>query len=755
MCLLDDHTGNQELKYIRQLSFPTMSAAVDRLEKRILFVSRDGDVVSENFENMRSAAGTHLVTGPNAGGEKMATSRHSLQGSSWPPRVLHRPGRSSSPGRKRRGGTIASACLPGRIVSIDEARNIRLELNHGMEPADSERPSVVTLPAHNEAVQGVISLPMRSQFGDYVTWSSGGAVNFWSIDGSLRKSEKVDLEQPEQLSTDVDDYVNELKHVRLSEASQAVVVGDRLGVLQVICYQSWESIKARAHSAEITDIALDASEQSLLVATGSRDRTVQLLQHSGDEIELLQTFDDHVGAVVAVSFMDDSLLSASSDRTVIVRQKLWRTDDDGTRLLAYIPKRVITLKASPTSIVCPESDVLLVSTLDRKILTFSISRGMAVDGFKALDADGEDAVIISSLCISSVEDSSGCPRILAGFSPTDKSIRLYDYDRGTLLARELGHTEGISSIALLEYADGVDGRYRRSLFSSGLDGLVMVWDASTSAIRAPSTPLQELAQGQALAMHELDGTPTRDSVLKRPAMRKVLSKLDLAEIARSVPSASLRHDKSPPHLKKKASRHVLTPRRLISLPAAAPQRSKTLPTQGDQVATPEGNGTDTPSPPSSALVDQTPPRPAPPSATGAGIKQDGVAIGKSPSGHCSGECSPSPRPGPTSLPATPKAVHRANKGRLRRPPSVPSDLRGQSQAPSGRKSMGNIPEFGSTRMASEQLCRTLRAYRKKIQAAPKAEPLQLDEIGVELLATLRAVEERHQPTVNRGYEDAK
>lgn len=53
--------------------------------------------------------------------------------------------------------------------------------------------------------------------------------------------------------------------------------------------------------------------------------------------------------------------------------------------------------------------------------------------------------------------------------------------------------------------------------------------------------------------------------------------------------------------------------------------------------------------------------------------------------------------------------------------------------------MGSLNEFGSIGMAGEQVCRTLRAYRKKIKAAPKTEHLQLDELEVELLATLRAV----------------
>jgi hypothetical protein len=68
--------------------------------------------------------------------------------------------------------------------------------------------------------------------------------------------------------------------------------------------------------------------------------------------------------------------------------------------------------------------------------------------------------------------------------------------------------------------------------------------------------------------------------------------------------------------------------------------------------------------------------------------------------------------------------------------------------------LGNVNEFGSLGMASEQVCRTLRAYRKKIRAAPRTEQLQLEELEVELLATLRAVEDRHERNESRRTKAA-
>jgi WD40 repeat protein len=749
ICLLDDGSGNQELKYMRQLGCPTQSAAVDLQGQKVWFANSDGKSSSQSFEKLRMAEPKLPNFYSDTGEESMVTQCPSSP--AVDPLCPFRSPRISG-SRSRRKSIVASIYMPNKIVSLDNDRHIRVELlGFGIGPADSVQSSIILLPAHNDVVQGVVSLPKGSALGDYISWSPGGDVNFWSLDGSLKRSEKVELEQPEQSLGDHDEQSNELRLIRISEDAQSVVSGDRLGVLQVVECQSWQSAEVRAHSAEITDIALNSSEQSLLVATCSRDRTVQLLQYRGEEIGLLQTFDDHVGAVSAVAFVDDFLVSASSDRTVIVRQRLTKTNDDGTSLLAYMSQRVITLRASPTSMAFPSPDVLVISTMDRQILTFSITSGVVVDGFKAFDADGEDAVIFSSMSISSVEDGSGSRRILAGFSSTDKSIRLYDFDRGILLARELGHTEGISDIVLVDHAeDDSTGQNRKTIISTGLDGLIMVWDASTAPLRLPSTPIQELSQGNAIADYDLNATPIRESILRRPPLRKVLSKLDITAF---VPSASPSGNQSPPRLKKKTSRYTLAPGKVNGLSASQLLVDKDK-KQGGLFDECNGDRIESLPKISNKFMNKTALQPSLLPARDMPTGPETVTDDRQLKERCLAERTPSPRPAPPSLPTTPKAVNRANKGRLRRPPSIPSDLRGQSLGQSRRKSVSNVNEFGSIGMASEQVCRTLRAYRKRIKTAPGVEQLQLDEVEVELLATLRVVEERHARNGSRRTKAA-
>ncbi len=670
---------------------------------------------------------------------------------------LRTPPRSGPRRRNRRDGVIASRCLLNGIVSIDDEHNICVK--RWGHRRDSEPSIVMILPAHADAVHGVVSLPNNTTSSDFVTWSPEGTVNFWSLDGSFRRSEKVELEQPPSSSADQSDYHNELRLIRVSAESQWIVSGDRLGVFQVINYQSWMATKVRAHSAEITDIALSAFGESLLAATSSRDRTVQLLQYddnnNNNKVELLQTFDDHVGTVSAVSFMANFLISASSDRTVILRQKVLKESRDGTTSLVYVPNRVITLKASPTSITSPEPDVLVVATMDRQILSFSITTGAAVDCFKASDAEGEDAVVLNSIDITFAEDNPNSRRVLAGYSSTDKSIRLYDFARGVLLARELGHTEGISDIAFLDPVDVSIEDDKRTLISTGLDGLIMIWDVSTAKHNLSSTPfqLQELSEERAMTASDMDGTPIRDSILRRPPLRKVLSKPELADLTGLRSQGPAVREHSPSQLTKKTSRSTIIPRKL-NWSSAEESSSRTIPSQGRAVDQSDSNRIESSlsasKPSTNRDTLQKPSIPPPDTAHG----PDSSANDGSPPRRRLGARSPSPDPAPPSLPTTPKGGNRANKGRLRGPPSIPADLGGQAHAQPRRKSMGNVSEVSSIGMASEQVCRTLRAYRTKIEASPRTEQLQLDELEVELLATLRAVEKRQDRTGSRRTKAA-
>jgi len=122
-------------------------------------------------------------------------------------------------------------------------------------------------------------------------------------------------------------------------------------------------------------MAVTKSDTQTLVATCGRDRTIQLFRKDDSKLDLLQTLDDHAGSVSDVIFLDgaSSLLSISSDRTIIVRKLAFGEDES----LAYILIRVITLKASPLSLTCVpmEPNLVVVATMDRLISRYDISSG--------------------------------------------------------------------------------------------------------------------------------------------------------------------------------------------------------------------------------------------------------------------------------------------------------------------------------------------------------------------------------------------
>ncbi|WP_196222582.1 WD40 repeat domain-containing protein, partial [Micromonospora sp. CP22] len=74
--------------------------------------------------------------------------------------------------------------------------------------------------------------------------------------------------------------------------------------------------------------------------------------------------------------------------------------------------------------------------------------------------------------VAALPGPDGQYRIVSGSS--DRTIRIWDPDSGSLLAELTGHGEGLSAVAVLP---GLDGQYR--IVSGSSDGTVRVWDADT------------------------------------------------------------------------------------------------------------------------------------------------------------------------------------------------------------------------------------------------------------------------------------
>ncbi|KAI0837298.1 WD domain-containing protein [Hypoxylon sp. FL0890] len=101
--------------------------------------------------------------------------------------------------------------------------------------------------------------------------------------------------------------------------------------------------------------------------------------------------------------------------------------------------------------------------------------------------------------------------------------------------------------------------------------------------------------------------------------------------------------------------------------------------------------------------------------------------------HCIAEDTPTRRPSADSRCASPPA---SPKAKVRRRPSLPALNSAKT------KSSNNLRAFGSLNMATEQVCRTLRAYRKKLASTDPISQDVLAELDQELRLTAVALGDR-------------
>jgi len=659
VCLIDDREGSQKLCTVAQLGFGVTSLAVDFDRECVWLGGRGRRMQRLSFEAIRSSP--------------ISTT-------------------SMSPARTEKGAADKKSKVPvitcmgslsSHLVTVEATREIHVyPMDTLQEEGEQEdEPGKNSMPAHRDPVLGIRRLEAPNAFSaDFFSWSRNGSVNFWEARGKCLQSQVVPLEQNQAIE---DETANELKVLRAGNGADWFVAGDKFGVLRLLSREPWACInEARAHGAEITDIAIHSTADSCLVASSGRDRTVQLFEKRDNALQLIQTMDDHVGAVGQIMFMNDGekLLSSSADRTILIRERATR-EVDGATSVAYLISRVITLKASPVSMtICPDdSNLLFVSTMDRCILKFDIPSGRQLHCFRASDSEATDAVIMSALTVTR-EIPRQCPKLLLGVSSTDKSIRVYDLERDQLLTGEFGHTEGVSDVLLLEDSDESDKSVpKRNLISTGMDGLLMIWNLS-----AQQQISQDLQNGQD------DDVPTKEMTAAKPPLRKVLSRSELAGFR---------------------------PENPLGTPTPIRELSPTLTRKASKL-----------------------------SLTPSTLKNNAVVETPSPPNRRSPICfTPTDQSRRSPSPVSPKTRTSTHK----KPSSTRSTNRRTSMDFRSRAKASNRSEFGSLDMSTEQVCRTLRAYRKKLNGSSQQIQAQ-KELERELNLTLRAVSARSQTSDESG-----
>ncbi|OWP02392.1 hypothetical protein B2J93_3180 [Marssonina coronariae] len=638
VCLLDDTEGSKIMKFA-STGFNITCIAVDTDSRQIRIGGKNGNVKSMSLDDLLNPttppeSPTLSIIGSNPSSE----ARH----------------------------LCAMGYAARSLITVDSKHLIEISFP-GTDNADPQVHNT-PFPAHGDAVLGVLLLsPGNDMKADFLTWSANGTVVFWDLDGSSKTSITVEVEQ---LPSGEEEPVNQCQIVRASQGCSFLVTGDRYGVLRVIDPSTQKCVfETRAHISNIQDIVIHESEGDTLVATCSRDRTVQLFRLVAGQWALMQTLDDHSASVCGLLFAEngEKLISCSTDRTIHLRQ-IVRKDVGGQEVMGAVPVRIITLKATPVSMTACFADQMgnfVVSLLDRTVATYEISSGRLISSFKATDNEGQDAVVLDSLVMGLPSFTPGRPTILAGVSSTDKSVRIYDGSTGSFLDREWGHTASVTDVALLEIPDSD----HKTLISTGADGTIMIWDLS------PKPPeSQELVD----PLSNRDPSPPKDTSSTRPPLRRVLSKAELAEFQRASPLSTPTGNRSPPRVvRKKNSRYGLSSQSsAMTVPPVPIVHSKHFVSTSDDSS----------------------------------LRRTARNRSRSP---------PSP------------------KGKDMRRPSLASlDSRGRM------KSTGNFSEFGTLNMATEQACRTLRAYRKKLLSSETVKDEALKELDQELRLTAMALGEK-------------
>lgn len=273
------------------------------------------------------------------------------------------PGPSGRTSSSKKTKGPAITCM-GSLGSHLVSVNSSKEIQiYRVESISNDCERALAIAAHRDAVLGISPLPDHNEL----------QANFftWSANGTVkfwdtagRCKDSRTVTVEQPLGSD-ESLTNELKILRATEDLKLLVSGDKMGVLRVLSGQSWKCVnQIRAHEAEVTDVALHVVSDSCLIASSGRDRMVQLFRSTDESLELVQTMDDHVGSVNQLLFIKNGeKLLSCSSDRTVFIRERMTRETSGETAIAYLASRAVTLKASPVS--------MTLSTEDPNILIIS------------------------------------------------------------------------------------------------------------------------------------------------------------------------------------------------------------------------------------------------------------------------------------------------------------------------------------------------------------------------------------------------
>ncbi|KAH9736379.1 transducin/WD40 repeat-like superfamily protein [Citrus sinensis] len=256
------------------------------------------------------------------------------------------------------------------------------------------------------------------------------------------------------------------RSMAVSSEGKYLAAGDFDGNLHIYDLKSSDYTYIEdAHDAEILslsfslsskkdDVLEEVTDSHYFLASGGRDRTIHLYDVKRN-FDLIESIDDHSAAVTAVKFTCNGrkILSCSADRSLVFR------DVVETNSAYKISRRHQQLASQGTVYdmdIDPTMEVVITVGQDKKINSFSIAAGKLIRSFKQAKDFGDPMKV--------TVDPSGSYLVC---SYSNKSICLYDFISGEMVAKAMGHGEVITGVTFLPDC--------KHIVSVGGDGCIFLW----------------------------------------------------------------------------------------------------------------------------------------------------------------------------------------------------------------------------------------------------------------------------------------
>ncbi len=209
------------------------------------------------------------------------------------------------------------------------------------------------------------------------------------------------------------------------------------------------------------------SDPLTLLASAGRDRLVHIYDVTRS-YKPVTTLDNHSSSITALKFTYDGkrLISCGGDKTMVLSSVV------GTNIQRI--KAVQTPHGTVNGLALePTNKFAITSGQDKRLNVWNINSGKHMRTYKS-------PAIQQELYKADVDPSG----MFVACSAFDKTLNLFDFFSGELLAQVTGHSEVVTGVRF-----SLDGRH---IISIGGDGCIMVWKLSDSLVTAMQDRLVEL-----------------------------------------------------------------------------------------------------------------------------------------------------------------------------------------------------------------------------------------------------------------------